>query len=185
MIGDLAASLAEGFAAPRQSMRRVLALGPQSLDVIVAMVLASYLVQTLALVALGSRDGSGGIGEHVLGLLLEATVFMVIVALVWRVGKLFGGTGELGECAVAVGWFSFVTAFLSPLVLAGLTFAGDGEGTAASTVLFLAAAVITLWVFAGVVAEVHGFRSTGAVLAAILMVGVAVTLVIAPILPAP
>lgn len=168
MIQDIAANIAEGIWAPRASMRRML---PQisGVDSIVGLVVLGYVVQALvALVIPGARPETPAnpLGWHIAGLAFQGVLFALSAGLVFLIGRIFGGTGSVLQTFAAMAWYSFVSAFLSPLALAGvggLTQTEEPNGFAA--LLLVAATILGLRMFAGFVAEVHGFRNTWTVVA--------------------
>jgi hypothetical protein len=170
VIKDLLERFIESIVTPRQSARRFLASGPHRLDTIAALVLGAYLVQALAQIAIpGARPGLEGplIAWHLAGLTFQAIVYLGSTALVFLVGRLFGGEGRFEDCLSAMAWYGFITSFLTPVALIGWVLAMSGDGGAISSLLFLGAGVLGIWIFSGFVAEIHGFRSSGAVLAVI------------------
>lgn len=169
MIADLAACLAEGFAAPRRSLRRFLDAGPHRVDVLLSLVLAGYLVQALAAIAIpGGRMDTGGsvVTWHMAGMVFQLIICGASAGMVYAAGRVFGGEGGFEDCLAGMIWYNFITAFLSPFVLIGWSAVLRGDGGAGSGFLLLMSVGLAIWVFASHVAEIHAFRSTGAVVAA-------------------
>ena len=190
MIKDLVERVIESIVTPRLSARRFLAGGPHRLDTVAALVLGAYLVQALAQVAIPGSRPAGGVSPvalHLAGLAFQVIVLGISAALVFVVGRLFGGRAGFEDCVAAMAWYGFVTSFLSPLALIGWvgSTAEPASGSALPALLFLGAGALGIWVFAGFVAELHGFRSTGLVIGAIFGLVFAVSLLLLPLLPPP
>ena len=185
MSVDILAGIAEGFAAPRRAMARVLDRQPGP-DAVLGLLLLGYLVQALSvLVVPGAREQAPGsvLLTHLNLLISQLLLYGLTAAAVFGVGRVFGGIGSLPQSLVAVAWYSFVTSFLSPAALYGLTAAQAGEPGPVPMLLLSASVVIGLWVFAGCVAQVHGFRSTGGVFGAtigVLLLASALLLMLVP-----
>jgi hypothetical protein len=168
---DLLAIIAESILTPRQSVRRFLDRGPHGIDAIAGLVLLAYVVQALAsLIVPGARGPTAGpvLAWHIAGLIFHAILFLLSAALVFGVGRLFGGTARMETCAAGMAWYGFVTSFLTPFVLLGWVQAMQGGATGFTSLLLFGASAIGMWVLAGFVAEMHGFRSTGLVIAALV-----------------
>ena len=171
MTQDLLERFIESIRTPRLSARRFLALGPHRLDTIAALLIGAYLVQGLAQIAIpGARPPMEGpiLAWHLAGLTFQVIVFVASAGLVFAIGRLFGGTASFDRCLQAMAWYGFITSFLTPVALIGWTLAAGG-GSGFGSLLFLGAGILGMWVFAGFVAEIHGFRSAGVVLG--VMVG--------------
>jgi len=184
---DLLAGIAEGFFAPRRAMRRVLDLAPGP-DVVLGLVILGYLVQGLSVILVpGAREGVEGpiLVGHFNMLVSQLLLFALTGAAVFGVGRVFGGVGTLPQCLVTVAWYSFVTSFLSPAALYGLTAAAAGEPAPLAVLLLMGSVVIGLWVFAGCVAEVHGFRSSAGVFGATIAVLLLASSFLLVLLPPP
>lgn len=169
MITDLSACIAEAVANPRGSLRRFAGKGPHSLGVLAALLIAAYTIQAMAAVAIpGGRAVLEGpvVNWHLAGLFQQIVLSGVMAGLIYAAGRLFGGEGEPRACIEGVLWYNFVTAFLTPFLLIGMTAMARGDAGAGSFLLLLGSAGIAIWVFAGTVAEIHAFRSLAVVVAA-------------------
>ena len=187
MISDIAGGIAEGLAAPRKAMRRILS-GPGGIDVILGLVVASYLVQALAAIAVPGGRIAGDLSPllvHLNLLISQLVLFVVTSAAVFGIGRLFGGTGTLPQALLTVAWYGFVTSFLAPLALIAFAPGSDAEPTAFDALLLLAVSGIGVWVLAGCVAELHGFRSTGQVLAVAVGIAFGAGVLLISLVPAP
>lgn len=166
MISTLAERVVEGVTDPRGSLRAFLGRGPHGPDAVMGLVLAAYAVQAICAMILPggpSRGDADAFSWHMAGFTVQLIAFAVTVGLVYWIGRLFGGRGEVWDVTQAVSWYVFLSSFLTPLAQAGA--AGGGL----LLLLFLAGIAIALRMLAGFVAEVHGFRSTGMVLGVIVV----------------
>ena len=187
MITDLIGRIAEGIVTPRTSLRGFLDRGPHGPDTVVALVVLAYLVQAIsALVVPGASTAEEGqvLVWHVAGLTFHAILFALAAALVFGVGRVFGGIAQVRHVVLAMAWYFFLTSFLAPLSQFGIGAAMDGEESALSGLLFLATSVIGVWVLAGFVAEIHGFRNTGAVLGAMVALMLLSSVLLSPLIGA-
>lgn len=153
-------------------------IGP---DGIVGLVVAGYLVQAMvSIVVPGARPELGGnpIGYHVGSLVVQGLLYMMTVGLVHVIGRIFGGTGSLPQAFLAMAWYSFISSFLSPLALAGVVGMTDPQPEPLSVLLLLVAVVLGIRMFAGFVAELHGFRNTWTVLAVTLGLAMAASVLL-------
>ena len=187
MSDEILAGIAQGFFAPRRAMRRVLDLAPGP-DVVLGLVILGYLVQGVSVILVpGAREGIEGsiLVGHLNMLISQLLLFALTGAAVFGVGRVFGGLATLPQSLVAVAWYSFVTSFLSPAALYGLTSAAAGEPAPLAVLLLMGSVVIGLWVFAGCVAEVHGFRSSAGVFGATIGVLLLASAFLLMLLPPP
>lgn len=185
MIETIASGIAEGFVAPRRAMRRVLAQRPGP-DAVLGLVLLAYLVQAMSAILVPGARGGGDVSPlltHLNLVISQLVLFTFTSVVVFGVGRLFGGTGTLPQSFAAVAWYSFVTSVLAVPALYGLTSAAEGDPGALASLLLVGASAIGLWVFAGCVAELHGFRSIWGVLGAtlgLMLLAVAFLLMLVP-----
>ncbi|MEM9146317.1 MAG: YIP1 family protein [Pseudomonadota bacterium] len=171
MIADLSAAVAESIAAPRRSVRRYLERGPHGIDVLFGLILGAYLVQQIAALAVpGGRMPLQGslVAFHLAGVVVQLILCAVTAGIVLVAGRIFGGAADFAACYSGMAWYGFVTAFLSPLVLVGWSAILHEQGGFGSHLLLVVGSGLAIWVFAGFVAELHGFRSTAVVVAATL-----------------
>ncbi|MEL6236334.1 MAG: YIP1 family protein [Pseudomonadota bacterium] len=97
--------------------------------------------------------------------------------LVYWIGRAFGGAGRLQEVASAIAWFNL----LEPGVLALLLIA-IALPSPLREVAMLGVAIWTLWIFACIVAEVHGFKSPARVAMATFGLSLGLLLVLSIVL---
>lgn len=186
MIIEFLSRVAEGMASPRRSVRRLLDAGPLGVDTILALVLLSHVVQSMATLAVPDARNPefSALGWHVRAVIQNVVGFGVSSALVFGVGRLFGGKGDIAACFAAMAWCGLVTSFLYPLLIAGIPTGPEPTVTPLGLLLLFTGVAIGFWVAAGCVAEVHGFASTGSVLGAMIVMVLLTSLVTAVLFPA-
>jgi hypothetical protein len=183
----------EGLVAPRRAVRHIVA-GGHGLDVVALLVVLGYTIQAffgvLVLQVLFPAAQAAGpsvspVMFHVFNLLLQFFLFFMISGLVFWVGRLMGGAGGMGEVMLAMAWYFFISSALAPLFFFGMGPVLAGEENALSAGLLLVSMAIGLWLLASVVAEVHGFRSTWGVLAVMMGLMLAASLVVTTLVGGP
>lgn len=197
MIGAVIENLIAGFVRPRRSVRRLLN-GRYGMTDAMLLVILSYLIGAILSVLFpeGSPVPARSLfGTHLLGLLLQFISFFIISSLVYLGGRMFGGQGSRRDAYLTIAWYSLVTSLIAPLTLPARAHlveameAARGQSEAivefppGALALFMAASGIMLWLFSCYVAELHRFRRTWNVLAVILGLSVAVSLIVALIVP--
>lgn len=138
----------------------------------------------VGVIAPGAMGGAmaGGLGLFgQLGLASLAFVNYVLVAmLAYFIGRAFGGTGKPSDVAAAVAWHSVLSAALTPvqamifrpqLPLDGAAGVGPGGGSILMLGFYIG---YNLWLLGSCIAEAHGFRSTGRVVAATVAVAISI-----------
>jgi hypothetical protein len=160
---------------PRSGARMVLGwrLGWSQIGLILAVgVTLTLLVTSIDIALLGERiEGEAPflLSPSIVGLLVASVV--VQGGLILWIGRAFGGHGNAPGVALAVTW-----ANLAQSVLMGIAdFVGLLLPGGIVTILFIAAALWSLWILACFVAAVHGFDSPGKVLAAIFGFAIGLT----------
>lgn len=182
MIGEFTRAVLEGYTAPRHAVRRILD-GGLGVEHALGMLAMGYLVQAILTVLFIS---SGiGIAGHFVAILQQLVMFFLLSALIHGVGRMAGGTGTLQGAQLVVGWHALVTSFISPLAI-GVSAAALGaegaEGVPGSVaVLAFVYVGISFWLMANYIAELHDFRSTGAVLGSIIGLTFAFAILVASI----
>lgn len=161
MLGTLIEDVIASYRSPRPTVRRVIDRMTGWREVAMLFGLAFCLSTGVAVLFSLLTAGEGaGLGFVISNLVFSAVAYLIAVALIHRVGLLFGGRGSAMEVAAAVAWHSLVTVIFAPLVAGGATFAGPEGG--AIGILILAQfviVVIAIWLLANFVAEAHGLRS--------------------------
>ncbi|MFT3972603.1 MAG: Yip1 family protein [Amaricoccus sp.] len=187
MWGEL---IAASFLRPRAAARRVLAL-----DLDVPVLLQAALLVTAVGMVLGyaalrlapdaiDAVSASVLGTPLLGAVAQLAVMAVVVFLAARVGRLFGGVGDVRGALALVVWLNAMMVLLQAVQLVALALL-----PMLAAVVAIASIVWVLSAFACFVAELHGFRNAAVVLAGILatsvvlMLGVAILAAILGITP--
>ena len=181
----LGALIAEGYAAPRRSMARVLALRPDEGERLL-MVGIGIVVSALGFALIGRPETEAGPGGVILGYVAAVVMglfqYFLFSFLVGLLSRAAGGTGDRDTDRTVVAWWSLVTAPLPVVMMAMLR--NGGESPMAALVL-LVCAILTLVLLAAYVAEGHGFRSTGRVIGAMFVILMIFSFVVSSIVPMP
>ncbi|MGM0585419.1 MAG: YIP1 family protein [Pseudomonadota bacterium] len=172
MIRDFLLNVLDAYRAPRRSARWILERMPSMPDCLLMVVLA-FAIQSLfgLLVARipggeGASPADGGLSMRLTELVLQLVLYAALTAGAYAIGRRFGGQAGPDQIAAVVAWHYLVTAFLAPLNLLGAR-AMTEEGTVSPLFLLIPLSVgISIWIFASFVAEAHGFRKLGGVVAA-------------------
>jgi hypothetical protein len=104
-------------------------------------------------------------------------VLLISALLIYRVGKAFGGIGSLADAILVVLWLQFLllgvqfAQFVLLIVVPPL-----------AAMVGLVGFVLFLWLMVNFIAELHGFRSLGAVFAGMILTFFAVALLLALLL---
>ena len=200
MIGAVFQNVLGGYLHPRASVRRMLDAG-HGIDAALLMVVLAYLIVTIFTILIqGGRPSAEGLslGVYVIGLIANVMIFAIVTAVVFKIGQFFGGKGTLAETALAMGWFTLVTSVIEPLTLPArihvtemMAAAADGEQVdpgvlpAGEVTMFMVVSAIILWLFACYVAELHRFASTWKVLATVLGLSAAFSMVLTALVSVP
>lgn len=182
MWGEL---IRESLTRPRAAARRILGLGlaPDVLLLALAAVTAGGMV--LAYVA--ARLTGGGVDAitaavlqaPLVGALLQLAIMSVIVVGTARIGRLFGGTGDLTGALALVVWLNVMMFIAQIAQIAALVFLPP-----LAFLLALATLLWLLWAFASFVTELHGFTNPALVLGGIVVTAVVFFLALASLLAA-
>lgn len=172
MIRDFLLNVLDAYRAPRRSARWILERAPSMPDCLLMVVLA-FAIQSLfgLLVARvaggeGASPADGGLGMRLTELVLQLVLYAALTAGAYAIGRRFGGQAGPDQIAAVIAWHYLVTAFLAPLNLLGAR-SMTQEGTVSPLFLLIPLSVgISIWIFASFVAEAHGFRKLGGVIAA-------------------
>lgn len=95
---------------------------------------------------------------------IEVSLLVVLAIAIFWGGRMLGGTGGFSDAILAVVWLQFVLACLQVVQTAALLVAPFVAG-----LIGLFGAGLAIWLLASFVAEMHGFRSRGRVLAGIIL----------------
>jgi hypothetical protein len=197
MIGAVVQNVLGGIVRPRTSVRRIVD-GGHGFDVVLLMVLLALLVrETFVLLVLGPRSDASGLqlGVHLRAIIEGMISFVILSALVYGVGRVFGGTGTWRGTNLAMAWYLLVTSVFVPLALPALihvaeVVAAAGDGPVAPVeipgnllAMFAVASGIMLWLFACYVAELHRFARTWNVVAVMLGLAAAFSFIVVALVP--
>lgn len=176
-----------GFTSPRATVRALLDAkhGPEVAGMLFAL---GYLVESVFMVLLNPAGGPGLVA-HVSGLITHAFIFAIISLLVYRLGRLAGGTGNFADTVLAVSWYMFMGSLMSPIIVLALGQAPVdpdalvGGATAPQIdsgiqILVLLVGMISVWLFANGVAALHGFKNIWGVVGAVVGFPVATILLV-------
>lgn len=109
---------------------------------------------------------------------LQAAVMTFGALLIYGVGKRFGGTGSLAATLAVTNWLQAILLVLQVLQLVAMLIA-----PLLADLIGVAGAVLSVWLLAQFVAELHGFASAwrvlGAMFATIFALAFALTMVLA------
>ena len=185
MTGSFASWIVQGYLAPQKSVRQLLDAN-HGWDVAALLMLLGYLIGAIAILIISPESASkGGLVGHIGGIISTAIQFMITTFLVLVLGKMAGGTGTLPQALLAMGWYTFVSSFLFPLVVKPMNQLALAMSEATATgappeidggSLFLAmfAGMTSIWLFANAVAALHGFRSLWGVLGVVMGIPMAI-----------
>ena len=177
MIADFFRWIAQGYLAPRASVRRLLD-GGYGIETIIGLLLLGYLISSILMLLVPADIPQTGnvIARHTAGLFSMAVQFSLFGALIYWVGRMFGGVGTLPETYLVLAWYVLVTSFLVPLPMSLLAMVQPIEGPDGTLVaptepvvgniviLAMVAIALCFWLLVRYVAELHGFKNTWGVL---------------------
>jgi hypothetical protein len=197
MISAVVQNVLGGVLRPRTSVRRMID-GGHGFKVALLMALLALLAREIfVLLVLGPRSGGNGLqlGVHLQALTEGMISFVLLSALVYGVGRVFGGIGTWRETNLAMAWYLLVTSIFVPFALPALIFVAEavaeaGDGPVAPVdipghflALFAVASGIMLWLFACYIAELHRFTRTWNVVAVMLGLATAFSFVLMALVP--
>jgi Yip1-like protein len=102
----------------------------------------------------------------------QGSISVLTVFAIYWIGRALGGAGSFDQALLTVIWLQFVLLIIELGVLFLGVFA---PGLA--LLLWVMGMVMTFWILSHFIAEMHGFRSAGAVFGGIFMVLIAVAVV--------
>lgn len=182
-IGGLVALLKLTFQAPRRAAAQLIQLGmPDSARwaALVLMAVASAIVMHAVAVMAPSVGPEGEVtalpGPFFWAGMVGFGMGMTAL-LAYGVGRWRGGRGTLPDAVLLVAWLQVVQLALVFVQMLLLVLVPP-----LASVLELASVVIFLWLLTNFVAELHGFRSVGMVLAGVLATFVVMVLVMTVVL---
>ncbi len=169
----------ETLAQPRQAARRVMALDLPLRDAWAALFFtaaASTVLFHLGLALLPEEARLFDVPPFAT-FAMQVTLLVLSTLLVWHVGMMRGGKGNLPEAVSLMAWLQFVL-----LLVQALQIIAEVILPPLAVLLAFAAMAIFLWLLTNFVAELHGFPSLVRVFFAILAVGFILSLALAVVL---
>jgi hypothetical protein len=170
---------------PRSAARRVLGLNIGLATLLEAAVAISCLGMVLGYLAFSHSPGAvdaltaAVLGNPLVGAAVQLAAMALIVVLVVRVGRLFGGYGDVWGALMIVVWLNGIMVLLQALQLAAMVLFAP-----VAVLIALASFIWAVWAFASFVGELHGFSNTVAVLGGVLLTMTGVFLAVAILLAA-
>lgn len=167
---------------PRKAARQLLAFPVEDRSVIEGAVLVSAAGMVLGYAVLALIPEADVIGASVLhaplvGALLQLAAIFVVILLVVRIGRLFGGQGEMRAAAKLIVWLDLVLVLLQAVQLALLMIFPAG-----AALVSLVAVAWMLWAFASFVTELHGFKNAAIVLGVSILAAIFLSFAVAMLL---
>ncbi|MFD1912185.1 YIP1 family protein [Halodurantibacterium flavum] len=151
VIGLLRATLADPQTTARQLIAMPLPMAARWQALILVVVLSVLLLQLALFIAGGVAAAGEGMVQSAL---LQGGVLVVTVFAIHRIGRAFGGTGDLGGALILMAWLQFVTLCFQAVQIVTLLLVPP----MASIVAIVSVAVF-LWLLVTFVQVLHGFRS--------------------------
>jgi hypothetical protein len=157
---------------PRLAARRILDAGLPDATVIEAAVLVTCAGIVLGYLALrATPDGIDMVSRAILanpllGAAAQLAAMAVVVFLTVRIGRLFGGRGELWGAAALVVWLNAMLVLVQAGQLVALALLPP-----VAAILAVAATIWALGAYANFIAELHGFQNPVIVLGAVVLTG--------------
>jgi Yip1 domain len=158
---------------PRLAARQILAVGLADGTVVEAAVLVTCVGIVLGYLALLLTPGgvdmvsAAVLANPLLGAGVQLAAMAVVVFLTVRIGRLFGGRGELWGAAALVVWLNAMLVLIQAGQLVALALVPP-----LAALVAIAAMVWALWAYANFIAELHGFQNPVIVLGAVVLTGI-------------
>jgi hypothetical protein len=177
-FADLMSLVRETLVAPRKGARMILDLGlPARVGwlALALMAVGSAILTHLTMVMMSPEAVAywgGAMGSPVNTAVLQWVVMFVTVHAVHRFGQMRGGHGTLAGSVVLVAWLQFVLLALQALQLVVQVILPPF-----SQLLGLVGLGLFFWLLTNFVAEIHGFKSLGAVFASVVFVMILASMV--------
>lgn len=160
---------------PRKGARAVLSLGvplPVRTAGLLLMAILSTIVSHLGFLLLPPSDDPFALfltSSPLRTAMLQWMLLAGTALLIYRVGRMRGGTGSLPDAVLLVVWLQAPMLLLQIAQMLALILVPPLAG-----LISIGGLVLFLWLLSSFVAELHGFSSRGAVLAGILITSFAV-----------
>lgn len=163
---------------PREGARAVLAMNlPMNArwSALMLMAVSSALLAHLGMTLLFSRapEMLAELPSPLVTAAVQGVIMVLSVVLIHRIGRMRGGTGHFADALILVAWLQFILVVLQALqIVVTLVLPPLGQ------VVSWAAIALFFWLLTNFIAELHGFRSLGAVFLGIIgvLVGMSVAL---------
>jgi hypothetical protein len=101
------------------------------------------------------------------GAVAQLATMLVVILLTVRIGRLFGGHGDLWGAAALVVWLNAMLVLVQAGQLVALALLPP-----LAALLAIAATIWALWAYANFIAELHGFQNPVIVLGAVVLTGI-------------
>lgn len=179
MIGATFENIIGGFLHPRASVRRVLALKP-GIDAILLMILLAFAIRGMVALLLPAEAFGGdqkSLGQYIAILVSTYIGFAIEVTLICYIGRAFGGIGDIRITATAIAWYHVVTsaieepvALIARMNIQAVMDLAENPASAPPpgglALIGFVGGCLLIWLFAAFIAELHGFKRTLSVFAA-------------------
>jgi hypothetical protein len=158
---------------PRLAARRILDAGLPDAAVIEAAILVTCAGIVLGYLALrATPDGIDMVSRAMfanplVGAVAQLATMLVVILLTVRIGRLFGGHGDLWGAAALVVWLNAMLVLVQAGQLVALALLPP-----LAALLAIAATIWALWAYANFIAELHGFQNPVIVLGAVVLTGI-------------
>jgi hypothetical protein len=168
---------------PRAATRALLAmdvpLSARSLGLLLMAVLSAVLMQIGFLIMPPGVDPLANFfaASPFRTAAVQWLILVLSVLFIHRIGRIFGGRGNLADTLLIVVWMQCLMLFVQAVLLVVLLIAPPF-----AALLNLGGLVFFFWVMTGLVAELYGFTSRGAVLAVFLAASFAFAVVLVTVL---
>ena len=155
---------------PRQAVRALLAedvpMAARTAGLLLMAVLSAILLQPGFALLPRPEDAVGQflMQSPLQTAMVQWLILLLSALLLHRIGRAFGGVGSLADAFLVVIWLQLIMLFVQLAQLLALILAPPLAG-----LLGLAGFVLFLWLLVNFIAELHGFRSLGAILAAVVV----------------
>lgn len=149
---------------PRKIARELFELHvprPVLWQIFALMVVVSTMLGALSVLLFPPPPGTqlGALASPLLAGLMEAGLFAAAAWAIWRIGRAFGGLGSFDQALMSIVWLQWVLFWVQIAVL-GLALFAPGL----AVMLYVFGVFLSFWIPANFIAEMHGFRSVGAVI---------------------
>ena len=157
------------IADPRGALAEVRGRGHSLSEVALAAALISalgviFFELSLMLSAAGGDAGSVlGITSPVGAFVFQYAMIWITAVIVWIGGRMFGGTAGVDDSLLAVTWLQAVMLLVQVFQMAALLLVPPLD-----LLIFMAAAVLLIYLLVNFIMEIHGFTSAMAVVAGVV-----------------